>query len=138
MWHDEWSGFNAMIQMEFAYCNVALVPVQGSIYLDEPSHDGSEYYPVANADDVVAKLKDAEYDPDIEGILIRIDSRGGALVASEIIMQAIQRSNLPTVALIREYGTSGVILWRQGRMLCLLLRFLMLVVLVLLCRILRM
>ena len=106
-WHDEWSGFNASVRSHLAYCNIALVPIVGDIYLDEPSHDGSEYLAVTNADEVVAMIRDAERNPYIEGILVRIDSLGGTPVASEIIMNAIRRSSLPSAALIREYGTSG-------------------------------
>lgn len=106
-WHDEWSGYNASFSVSNGYCNIAVVPIVGDIYIDEPSNDGGENYAIANADDVVAHLRAAEWDPYIAGILVRIDSTGGTPVASELIANTLKRSSLPTVALIREYGISG-------------------------------
>lgn len=113
-WHDEWSGYNASLAVSDGYCNIAVVPIVGDIYADEPSNDGSEVSAVTNADDFVAKLRAAEQDPYVYGILVRIDSLGGAPVASEVVAGALKRSSLPVVALIREYGTSGAYLAATG------------------------
>lgn len=113
-WHDEWSGYNASVVVSDGYCNIAVVPIVGDIYTDEPTSDGGESLAVANADDVVAMLRAAEYDPHIEGVLVRIDSLGGAPAASELIANALKRSLLPVAAVIREYGTSGAYLAATG------------------------
>jgi protease-4 len=59
-------------------------------------------------------LRLAENDPNIGGILVRIDSTGGTPVASEVLADAIKALSLPVVALIREYGTSGGYLAASG------------------------
>ena len=113
-WHDEWGGYNASLSVSDGYCNIAVVPIVGDIYTDQPSHDGGEYAAVTNTDDVLAKLRAAERDPYIRGIFVRIDSLGGTPVASEIIANTLKRSIVPTAALIREYGTSGAYLAATG------------------------
>ena len=113
-WYDEWSGYNASLSVSDGYCNIAVVPITGNIYIDEPSNDGGEYSAVANADDIVAALRAAEYDTYIGGVLIRIDSLGGTPVAAELIANALKRSPLPVAAVIREYGASGGYLAATG------------------------
>lgn len=113
-WHDEWSGYNASLSISDGYCNIAVVPIVGEIYIDEPTSDGSETPAVANADEVIAMIHNAEYDSRIEGVLVRIDSLGGTPVASELIANALKRSPLPVTAVIREYGTSGAYLAATG------------------------
>ncbi|MDO8682351.1 MAG: S49 family peptidase [Armatimonadota bacterium] len=119
-WNDEWSGFNAQFTVSDGYCNIAVVPITGDI-TTLPSNEGdpadplaADAYPIANVDDILNQLRRAESDPDIEGILVRIDSLGGTPVASEILADAIKALNLPVAALIREYGTSGGYLAATG------------------------
>lgn len=113
-WHDEWSGYNASVSVSDGYCNIAVVPIVGDIYIDAPTSDGSENIAIANADEVVSMVRYAEYDPNIEGILVRIDSLGGTPAASELIANTLKRSPLPVAAVIREYGTSGGYLAATG------------------------
>ncbi|PIR83677.1 hypothetical protein COU18_03285 [Candidatus Kaiserbacteria bacterium CG10_big_fil_rev_8_21_14_0_10_51_14] len=122
-WNDEWSGFNAQFTVSDGYCNIAVVPIVGDISTLPDPNAASESdsaapdaysYPVANVDDILYKLRLAEYDPSVEGILIRIDSPGGTPVASEVLADAIKGLSLPTAALIREYGTSGGYLAATG------------------------
>lgn len=113
-WHDEWSGYNASVSVSDGYCNIAVVPIVGDIYIDAPTSDGTEHIAIANADDVVSMVRYAEYDPNIEGILVRIDSLGGTPAASELIANTLKRSPLPVAAVIREYGTSGGYLAATG------------------------
>lgn len=113
-WHDEWSGYNASLPISDGYCNIAVVPIVGDIYIDEPTNDGSESPAIANADEVLALLNSAEQDSHIDGVLIRIDSLGGTPVASELISNALKRSPLPIATVIREYGTSGGYLAATG------------------------
>ncbi|MFA5751158.1 MAG: S49 family peptidase [Candidatus Paceibacterota bacterium] len=113
-WHDEWSGYNASISVSDGYCNIAVVPIVGDIYIDAPTSDGSENIAIANADEVVSMVRYAEYDSNIVGILVRIDSLGGTPAASELIANTLKRSPLPVAAVIREYGTSGGYLAATG------------------------
>lgn len=117
-WNDEWSGYNAQFSVSDGYCNIAVVPITGDItslpYTEEDPEDPTYQYPVAAVDDILYQLRLAENDPNIEGILVRIDSLGGTPVASEILADAIKSSPLPTAALIREYGTSGGYLAATG------------------------
>jgi protease-4 len=94
---------------ENPYCNIAVVPIEGGI----STIPDELYFPVA-ADRVLADLRAAELDPYTEGILVRIDSPGGTLVASELITDAVRRTTKPTIALIREIGTSGGYLVATG------------------------
>lgn len=119
-WNDEWSGFNAQFSVSNGSCNIAIVPIMGDI-TSLPSNEGdpadplaADAYPIANVDDIIYQLHLAENDPNIEGILVRIDSLGGTPVASEILADAIKASPLPVAALIREYGTSGGYLAATG------------------------
>ena len=117
-WNDEWSGFNAQFTVSDGYCNIAVVPITGDIttlpYPENDTVDSANQYPVAVVDDILNQLRRAEADPDIEGILVRIDSLGGTPVASEILANAIKTSRLPTAALIREFGISGGYLAATG------------------------
>src|SRR3989344_1171382 len=117
-WHDEWSGFNAQFTVSGGSCNVAIVPIVGDIttipYPEGATMDPASQYPIAVADDILYQLHLAENDPNIEGILVRIDSLGGSPVASEILADAIKASPLPIAALILEYGTSGGYLAATG------------------------
>jgi signal peptide peptidase SppA len=104
-WHDEWSGHNARGRIGDGRCNVAVVPVAGEIGFFGHQSDGES--PVADADRIVATIRQAEAQSEIRGILVRVDSPGGGPVASRVIADALERSKLPKAAVIRESGTSG-------------------------------
>ncbi|MBI2144980.1 signal peptide peptidase SppA [Candidatus Woesearchaeota archaeon] len=61
----------------------------------------------ARPDEIVSMIDRAEGDSRVKGILVEINSPGGSPVASEEVMKAVQGSEKPTVALIRDIGTSG-------------------------------
>lgn len=98
-------------------CNIAVVPIVGTIVTaptaPAPTSGEETTDPWGSGggelvvDTVRSQLRLYENDLAIQGVLFRIDSLGGTPVASEILMNEIQRVNLPTVALIREIGTSG-------------------------------
>ena len=118
-WHDEWSGYNASTMISDGYCNIAVIPITGDIIpYAGADKDGTTYEsdlaPTANPDDTLATLRWAETDPNVLGVLARIDSSGGVPVASEIIANGFKNSSLPVVALIRETGTSGAYLLATG------------------------
>jgi len=116
-WNDEWSGYNASIKISDGYCNIAIIPITGDIipYAGaDQDGSGNEMPPSVNPDDVLSTLHQAENDPNILGVLARIDSSGGTPVASEIIANGFKHSSLPVVALIRETGTSGAYMLATG------------------------
>jgi protease-4 len=92
-------------------CNVAVIPING--FISTLSEDVDEYYSV-DADDVVYQLRAADSQDHIKAILLQIDSSGGRPVASEMITNELLRTSKPTVALIREGGTSGAYLLATG------------------------
>lgn len=107
-WYDEWSGLNASLEFSNGWCNVAVIPITGDIL------PGAQTEESAGADDVLASLRKAESDPELIGILLRIDSSGGAPASSEAIAEALKASRLPSMAYIREMGTSGAYLVATG------------------------
>jgi protease-4 len=94
-------------------CNIAVVPLQGSIEAFAPLPNECNYV-TTTGDSVVSAIKAAEADGSIKGIMLQIDSSGGSPAASEQMMKAIQRVKLPTLAYIREVGTSGGYLAATG------------------------
>ena len=117
MWHDGWSGYNASWNENVSdgVCNIAVASVSGGITtISGATTTEEEDSFITNADDVIALLRSAEADLNVLGVIINIDSLGGAPVASELIANALKNLSLPTVALIREFGTSGGYLAATG------------------------
>lgn len=84
--------------------NVAAISITGEILAQGSSSLlSSGTYP----DDVRDLIAQANGNPQIKAILIEINSPGGSPVASEEIAHAIRNASKPTVALIRDEGTSG-------------------------------
>lgn len=111
-WHDEWSGYNASTRISDGVCNIAVIPVRGEI-LPYPGEleDGLVS---TNSDDFRAMLRAAENDPDILGVLVPVDSYGGAGAAGESIATSMQETFLPVAVFIRESGTSAAYLAATG------------------------
>ncbi len=68
---------------------------------------GNTPAPSTNPDDTLAFVRRAENDPNIRGILARIDSTGGSPVAAETMANGFKNSALPVAAVIREAGLSA-------------------------------
>lgn len=83
--------------------NVAVIKVKGTISTGNTESFGMD----ASSTQILSHIKKANEDPEIEAIIIEIDSPGGSPVASEEIMRAVKESEKPSVAWIRESGTSG-------------------------------
>ncbi len=88
-----------------AFGNVALIELRGVITVDGSSTAFGEQ--TASSTDIVSFIEDADEDPSIKAIVIDINSPGGSAVASDEIAQALKRTDKPTVAFVREIGTSG-------------------------------
>ncbi len=86
--------------------NVAVIPVKGVIMIDDTT-DLFYATSIASSTKIVKQIEKAEKDPAIQAIVVDINSPGGAPVASAEIARAIKECNKTTIAVIREYGTSG-------------------------------
>ncbi|MFA7169720.1 MAG: S49 family peptidase [Candidatus Paceibacterota bacterium] len=84
-------------------CNVASIKIRGS--LDTYTISGEE--DTTSSENIVAAIDQAEQNDSIKAILLDIDSIGGYPVAGEEIANAIKRAQKPTVAVIRQSGTSA-------------------------------
>ena len=62
---------------------------------------------VVASEDVISLIKKADSDDSIKAILIEVDSPGGQPVAGEEIANALKGATKPTVAVIRQSGTSA-------------------------------
>lgn len=116
-WHDEWSGYNASTMISDGVCNVAVVPIIGTILpyagADEDG-SGNVPPPSTNMSDTLSLIGSIEADPNIQGILVRVDSTGGSPVASEMIAKELKNSSMPVGAMITESGASGGYLIATG------------------------
>ncbi len=81
---------------------VALIHVTGVI-----SGTGSSVNGVVTPENMLALLAAAENDDSVEAVLLRIDSPGGTVAASEEISTEIARMTKPVVASIGDVGASG-------------------------------
>jgi len=92
-------------------CNVSNIKLQGDLisYISNEGkdEDGVPLYDETSSEDIVRDIEEAEKDNDIKAIVLEIDSPGGYPVAAEEVANALKRAKKPTIALIREYGTSG-------------------------------
>ncbi len=85
--------------------NVALINIEGEIVSDNGG--GFLASSGASSTDIVSFIREADQNPQVKAILLRINSPGGAPVASEEIAASVNNASKPIVALIRDQGTSG-------------------------------
>ncbi len=92
-------------------CNVSNIKLQGDLITYISNEGKNEYddllWDEIASEDIVRAIEKAEKDDHIKAIILEIDSFGGYPVASEEVANALKRAKKPTIALIREYGTSG-------------------------------
>ena len=91
-------------------CNVVGINLHGSLMTYAVSinnNDGTVDSDVISSDAVIYYIQQAEKDENIKAILVEIDSLGGLPVAAEEVANTLKASTKPTVALIRQSGTSG-------------------------------
>ena len=112
-WYDEWSGYNAEMAVSDGVCNIAIIPVQGEI-MSYASEDERYMYTYAVGDDIVDNINRAEWDWNIEGVVIEIDSYGGSGSAASEVTDRLQALSIPNAAYIREGGTSAAYLIASG------------------------
>jgi protease-4 len=87
-------------------CNVAGLTFEGELLtypIDDPA-----YTDVDSADSIIYELETAEADPNIEVILLEIDSPGGSPVAAQEITDTIKKTiTKPVIVRIRGIGASA-------------------------------
>lgn len=84
--------------------NVAVIPLEGIITGNGANMLGQA---TISSQDIVQFIAEAEENPQIEAIVLDINSPGGSAVASDEIASAVKKAEKPVVALIREVGASG-------------------------------
>jgi protease-4 len=85
--------------------NVAIIPIKGIILTSGQQDIFSSNF--ADSSKIVQDIEKISKDPSVKGIILEIDSPGGAPVATDEIATALKRSNKTIVAWIREVGASG-------------------------------
>ncbi|HNW82418.1 MAG TPA: signal peptide peptidase SppA [bacterium] len=70
---------------------IALIELPGSIHRGNSDFGPSGYPQSSGSETVLSMLKKAEKDEDIKGIIIRVNSPGGSVVASETIWNQIKK-----------------------------------------------
>lgn len=91
-------------------CSVIGVNLRGEIltYIPNQSESDPSYnYDTVASEDITWAIRKANEDPKIKAILVEVDSAGGSPVGGEEIASAIENSDKPVIAHIREYGTSA-------------------------------
>jgi len=85
---------------------IALVYVVGAITTGEStaSFFGSE---TVGSDTIVKALRQAEDDPKVKGIVLRVDSPGGSALASDLIWREVVRTKKPLIASMGDTAASG-------------------------------
>ncbi len=83
---------------------VALIPIIGTITVDGSSFLGQT---TVSSSDIVNFIKEAEENPQVQAIILEVNSPGGSAVASDEIATAVKKAEKPVVAVIREAGASG-------------------------------
>jgi protease-4 len=63
--------------------------------------------PITDASEILSALHDLAQDESVRAVLVRIDSPGGAVGASQEIYQAIQKMNKPVIASMGNVAASG-------------------------------
>src|SRR3989338_858383 len=84
--------------------NVALISIEGEI-----TENGGQGFSTSSVSsrEIVQFIEDADANPEVQVLLLDINSPGGSAVASDEIAAAVKKSSKPVVALIREAGASG-------------------------------
>ena len=86
---------------------IAVIPITGQITISTLQGPLSFATSGSFSQGVIAQIDEAEKDPSVKAIIFDINSPGGTVVASKEISDRIASAKKPTVALIRETGTSG-------------------------------
>ena len=84
---------------------IAIIPIKGSIVTTMAPTIFQQG--TIGPDEIIPLLKAAEKNENVKGIVLEINSPGGAVLASKEIVEAVKGMEKPVVAWIRDIGTSG-------------------------------
>lgn len=85
---------------------VAVIEVQGQIVMRRGDSVFSTTA-VAAADEILGYINQAAEDESVKSILLRVDSPGGSVVASDLILHALEEADKPVVVLMGQTAASG-------------------------------
>ena len=85
--------------------NVALIKIHEEIFPIE-----GLFQDTSTSDSIIALLDSAETNPNVEAIVLSINSPGGTIVASREVANRVANMSKPVIAWIRDLGTSGAYL----------------------------
>ncbi len=83
---------------------IAVIPVSGMITMDG---SGTLFSSTTSGEDIVDNIKLANENDAVKGIVLEINSPGGTVMGSKVVVDALKDVDKPVVAVITEYGTSG-------------------------------
>lgn len=87
---------------------VAVIRVNGPIVSGEaPDFDFTGAGAVAASGNIVKLIKQAERDPQVKAILLRVDSPGGSVIGSDEIYHALKQAGKPVVVQMGALAASG-------------------------------
>jgi protease-4 len=81
---------------------IAVIPIDGAI-----AGSGSAAGGIITPEDFLDKLNQAEDDDDVKAIVLRVDSPGGTVAASEEISAYVKAAKKPVVVSVGDVGASG-------------------------------
>ncbi|HRH23877.1 MAG TPA: S49 family peptidase [Candidatus Magasanikbacteria bacterium] len=88
-------------------CNIAVIPVHDQITSYTYYDEFGEQILSSTLDDFEMMLRAAEGDPNIQGVIVSIDSPGGSPYSGEAMANDLKRSPLISAAVIRDQGLSA-------------------------------
>jgi protease-4 len=97
------------LRFDYGPHTIAVVNATGAIYPGKSRHDSWEGF-IMGADSVAADLRRAREDESVKAIVLRVDSPGGSVVASEIIRREVLRAKeagKPVVVSMSDTAASG-------------------------------
>lgn len=83
---------------------VVVIPIEGMITLDGRS---SFFIKGVSGQEIVQKIEDANKDSFVKVIVLEINSPGGSIMGTKVVVDAVKEVNKPMVSVITESGTSG-------------------------------
>ncbi len=83
---------------------IVVIPVEGMLTL---KGGGSLFSSSTSGEGLVEKIEAANEDASVKGIVLEINSPGGTVMGSKIVVDALRKVDKPVVAVITESGTSG-------------------------------
>lgn len=83
---------------------IVIIPVKGMITLQG---EGSLFSSSTSGEEIVKRIEEANNDPSVKAIVLEINSPGGTVMGSKVIVDALKKVDKPVIAVITEYGTSG-------------------------------